>query len=200
MPSYELLLVSQSPRRRELLSAAGYFFRADSVKVSELIDKNVNLSTAIQQVAETKAQAYLEQHKSLKGQPILILSADTVVALGAQVLGKPENQTEACRFLQQLSGVEHSVITGITIFNLATGEQFAGYDESKVKFKNLTAKEITEYVATGEPMDKAGAYAIQGEGRKLVANFSGSWSNIVGLPMELLERVLREKNWQVPRQ
>lgn len=196
---YELLLVSQSPRRRELLSEAGYFFRVDTVKVSEIIDENLNLADAIMQVARQKAEAYLDAHKHLKSQKILILSADTVVVFGAQILGKPRNATEACQFLRQLSGEEHSVITGIYLLNMATGEHFAGTEESRVRFRDLTDDEIAAYVATGEPMDKAGAYAIQGEGGKLVAKFDGSWSNIVGLPMELLERVLRDKNWQVKR-
>jgi septum formation protein len=197
---YELLLVSQSPRRRELLTAGGFLFRVDTVKVSELIDKNVNVTTAIERVASTKAQAYLEAHKSLKGQQILVLSADTVVVSGDQILGKPKNSDEACQFLRQLSGIEHRVITGLALVNLATGEHINAFDESFVKFRELSRLEIFDYVASGEPMDKAGAYAIQGEGRKLVANFRGSWSNIVGLPMELFERILRQKNWQVARE
>lgn len=197
---YELLLVSQSPRRRELLSEAGFLFRADTVKVSELINKNVNVTAAIEQVAWTKAQAYLDQHKLLKGQKILLLSADTVVVWGDQILGKPKNREDACQILRQLSASAHRVITGLALFNLATGEHLSAHDESRVLFRSLNEQEILDYVDGGEPMDKAGAYAIQGDGRKFVAKYEGSWSNIVGLPMELLERILREKDWQVARQ
>lgn len=195
----DLLLVSQSPRRRELLRQAGFSFRVDTVKVSEIIEKNVNLGDAVARVAQTKVEAYLEQHNYLKSQNILLLGADTIVALGDQILGKPKNPAQACQFLQQLAGKTHSVITGLCLLNLATDELYAGFETSKVSFRELTVSEIKAYVDSGEPMDKAGAYAIQGDGQKLVKAYSGSWSNIVGLPLEHLERVLKHRAWSVSR-
>lgn len=213
---YELLLVSQSPRRRELLTKAGLLYRYDSVKVSEIIDENVNLEDAISKLARSKAEAYLNSYKGAETGPILVLSADTVVVLDGQVLGKPSTEAEACQFLRRLSGRTHSVMTGISLIALDEGlgswlrtggglaeksdrHEYQGTEISNVRFRNLTDDEIGNYVATGEPMDKAGAYGIQGLGAALVESHRGSWSNIVGLPMELLEKVLKDHNWQVAR-
>lgn len=220
---YELLLVSQSPRRRELLTKAGLLYRSDSVKVSEIIDENVNLTMAISKLARTKAEAYLNSYKGSKTGPILVLSADTVVVLDGQVIGKPSSEADACQILRRLSGRDHEVMTGISLIALDEGlgswpgsavaanrtgggpgpksnrHEYQGTEISYVKFRDLTDLEIGNYVATGEPMDKAGAYGIQGLGAKLVESYRGSWSNIVGLPMERLEKVLKDHNWQVAR-
>jgi septum formation protein len=196
---HELLLVSQSPRRRELLTEAGYLFSVDSVKLSEIIDKNVNLEKAVSKLASEKAHAYLDQHKSLKGQSILVLSADTIVAIDEDVLGKPETKLQAREFLRRLSGQVHRVLTGIYLIDLATGQDFEATETTVVTFRTLSEDEIQEYIETGEPMDKAGAYAIQGLGRDFVSDIKGSWSNVVGLPLELLDRSLTENNWFVKR-
>jgi len=199
MRMLELLLVSQSPRRKQLLEDAGFLFRVDTVKISETIGENVNASDAIQGLAQTKGEVYLEHHKSLKGREILLLSADTMVVIGGRPLGKPKNSTETKDFLRRLSGQTHDVITGIFVKNLLSGDIFSGLDKTKVVFKNLSAVEISDYVATGEPMDKAGAYAIQGLGGRFVQTITGSKSNVIGLPIELFENVLREKGWNVAR-
>jgi septum formation protein len=196
---YELLLVSQSPRRRELLEDAGFSFRVDTVEISEIIEENINLRTAVAQVAYAKVWAYWLSHNYLKSKEILLLSADTIVTLGGQVLGKPKSSTQAMQFLRLLSGKMHSVITGIAILNAQNEEIFQASDQTEVQFRDLTEQEITDYVATGEPMDKAGAYGIQGLGRALVQNFNGSLSNVIGLPLELLEKSLAEKGWHVAR-
>ena len=196
---YELLLVSQSPRRQQLLQEAGFLFRVDSVKVSETIKENVNITGAIELLAQTKGRAYANKHKSLKGKEILILSADTMVVLGESALGKPKNPAEATQFLRQLSGKTPRVITGIYLLNLATGDEILASDTTKVEFFHLSDQEISDYIATEEPMDKAGAYAIQGLGGKFVKNIIGSRSNVIGLPMELFEKVLAESQWHVTR-
>jgi septum formation protein len=196
---YKLLLVSESPRRREILSNAGFLFGVDTVKISEIIEENVNLREAITRIAQNKSRAYREAHKGLKGQRILLLSADTMVVLDGRALGKPKNSTEAQVFLTHLSGKTHSVITGISVENLATGESVLASDETEVQFRELSPDEIQSYVATGEPMDKAGAYAIQGEGQKFVQNIKGSRLNVVGLPLELFETILQERRWSVER-
>jgi septum formation protein len=196
---YELLLVSQSPRRAQLLENAGFLFRVDTVKISETIEENVNLNEAIERIAQAKAQAYLEAHKSLKGQEILVLSADTMVVIDGRALGKPKNSAEAAQFLSLLSGRTHEVTTGIYIENLKTRQFFRGHATTKVEFRNLSAREISDYISGGEPMDKAGAYAIQGEGQKFVKNIMGSQTNVIGLPMEFLETTLQQKGWHVRR-
>lgn len=196
---HELLLVSQSPRRRELLSEAGFQFRVDSVKLSEIIDKNVNLERAVSKLAREKAEAFVAQHNMLKGLKILLLSADTVVAVDEDVLGKPSTNLQAREFLRRLSGRAHRVLTGICLWDLESGRVIEATDSTLVMFRNLSEEEIRTYIETGEPMDKAGGYAIQGLGRAFVSGIEGSWSNVVGLPMELLEATLEKNKWSVRR-
>jgi septum formation protein len=129
----------------------------------------------------------------------LILSADTIVVHEERVLGKPENSSVAAEYLRLLSGKTHRVITGIYLHETGSMNFLTALDQTKVQFRALSESEIQDYIATGEPMDKAGAYGIQGEARKFVSRIEGSWSNVVGLPLEKLEQVLREKNWHVRR-
>ncbi len=195
----ELVLASRSPRRIELLQKAGFEFRHSPVKVSETIDENLNAGENASQIATAKAQACLMQDNSLKSGDFLILGADTVVTLGGQILGKPVDAEEAARFLRLLSGRAHSVITGLALLESGTGKLWKGYDSTEVRFRELSESEIESYVASGEPMDKAGAYAIQGGAAKFVTSHTGSWSNVVGLPLEKLESALKENDWVVRR-
>lgn len=196
---YELVLVSESPRRRQILFDAGFLFRVGTVKISEIIEENVNLEDSIMNLAQLKASAYLSDHKYLKKQDILLLSADTMVILEGRALGKPKNPTEARRFLRDLSGKRHVVMTGFFIHNLHTEETYRGIGKTEVWFRALSEDEIQAYVDSGEPLDKAGAYAIQGAGRNFVADFRGSMKNVIGLPLEQLENVFLEKGWHVTR-
>ena len=197
----KLVLASQSPRRKELLLDAGYEFTVSTVKVSEIFDESLNPSDVPSHLATIKAKACVEQHKELKKEGFLILAADTLVLLGDQILGKPGNAAEAADFLRRLSGKTHRVITGLAL--LPSGPRstqvWTASEVTEVKFRDLSAVDIEAYVDSGEPMDKAGAYAIQGEGGKFVSSFSGSWSNVVGLPLERLERALSENGWTVGR-
>ncbi len=179
-----LLLASASPRRKQLLRQMGVPFRTLTSQVREGIlsrhpRRNVRL------LAEAKAQAVLQ--KSVGN---WILGADTIVVLGSAVLGKPKNEGEAFSMLRQLSGKEHSVITG---FCLVTPDSKQAHSEAvvtRVTFKALTKKEILGYVATGEPFGKAGSYAIQGIGAFLVEGITGSYTNVVGLPLCALVNAL----------
>lgn len=189
----KLILASQSPRRKQILQEAGYSFVTDSVEVSEIIDENVNLRTAIGLLAEKKAKAYINRHKLLKSQDILILSADTMVVFNGKALGKPKDSQQAIDYLLEMSGKTHSVITAFCLADPSCDEFHIESVESIVEFKELTRAEVEKYVASGEPMDKAGAYAIQGEGRKFVKSYTGPWSNIVGLPIEEVKCVLEKK-------
>ncbi len=195
----EFALASQSPRRRDFLSEAGFSFRVFPVKVSEIFDENLNAGDQASHLATIKVRAALIEHKELKTPGYLVLGADTIVALGETLLGKPENSAEACEFLRLLSGKTHRVITGIHLAESGSTNFYTGYDQTLVEFRHLTESEITDYVATGEPMDKAGGYAIQGIAKKFVSSVKGSWSNVVGLPMERLEEVLKSNGWNVRR-
>jgi septum formation protein len=196
---WQLVLASQSPRRRELLKEAGFEFQVFPIKVSEIIDENLTAEANASQIATLKARACAEQNNQLKSGDYLILSADTMVVLGERVLGKPKNFSEACEFLRLLSGKTHRVITGVALLPSSSTKVVCHVEITEVTFRNLSEDEIAAYVGGGEPMDKAGAYAIQGEGSKFVSSFSGSWSNVVGLPIEKLEKVLSENGWTVGR-
>src|SRR6185312_14386187 len=187
---YELWLASQSPRRRELLEKSGFLFHVHPMKISENIEENVNLEAAIIAVARAKADELVKQYKSLKGQKILVLAADTMVVVGERLLGKPKNTDEVLEFLRLLSGRKHRVVTGIVLINFATGETFEEADSTDVEFRKLTNDEMVEYANTPEPYDKSGAYAYQGQARRFVSAIRGSESNVIGLPMELLEKTL----------
>jgi septum formation protein len=195
----EIALASSSPRRRELLTAAGYVFRVFPVKVSEIIDENLTPAEAASHLATDKLEAAVKQHKELNQHGFLVLAADTIVVLGRQILGKPQNFSEAEKFLRSLSGKTHSVITGFSLLESGSTKGWTGAEISEVKFRVLAAQEIRDYVAGGEAMDKAGAYAIQGDGGKFVSSCTGSKSNVIGLPMERLERVLKDNGWTVHR-
>ena len=199
MRELEIVLASQSPRRSELLDTAGYQFRISPVKVSESIEDLLNPEDFASHLATRKARACFDEHNYLKSQGFLVLGADTVVAVDDQILGKPVNADEAAAFLRLLSGRSHRVITGVTLIESDTRREWTGFDRTEVEFKSLSEREISSYVASGEPMDKAGGYGIQGGASNFVASRRGSWSNVVGLPLELLERALKENGWNVRR-
>lgn len=195
----KLILASQSPRRRELLESAGFEFTVAHVKVSETIDENLNAEENASQIATDKAEACEDQHNYLKSKGYLILAADTIVVVDDQILGKPVDPAEAEAFLRLLSGRSHRVITGLSLIESDSPKTWRGFDSTEVVFKKLSDEEIRTYVESGEPMDRAGAYAIQGAAGKFVSEYKGSWSNVVGLPLERLESALKENGWIVGR-
>ncbi|MBQ3180088.1 MAG: septum formation protein Maf [Firmicutes bacterium] len=177
-----MLLASGSPRRLDILQAAGIKPEVCPVDAEELQD-GLPPCELVRQNALLKAQAAAELYPGR-----VILAADTLVALGDMPLGKPQDEADACRMLRLLSGRTHSVFTGVAVW--ADGELRADVAESRVTFRILTDGEIAEYVAGGEPMDKAGAYAVQGVGAALVSGIEGDFDNIVGLPMALVRELL----------
>jgi septum formation protein len=189
----KIYLASSSPRRRELLEKAQIPFHNFPVKVSEFLNKNLNLDEAVKNIARTKAYAARDEAKILKLFNILILSADTVVVLDDEVLGKPENFDEACAFLRRLSGREHEVKTAVCVLDFSSNErEICEIESSFVKFRNLSEFEIINYVKTGSPMDKAGAYGIQDVGRTFIENVTGELDNVMGLPVNRVKRILDE--------
>ena len=180
----KIILASASPRRKELLETAGLEFEICVSDADESVPGGTLPVDAAKMTATKKALAVAESHKD-----DIVIGADTIVVAGGKILGKPKNEANAEAMLTMLSGIEHEVITGVC---LASGEEIISFAQiSKVKFYDLSAEEIRAYVATKEPMDKAGAYGIQGKGCTLVEKIEGDYFNIVGLPVA---RVAREIN------
>lgn len=195
-----LVLASQSPRRKELLERAGFQFQTLPVEVSEILEKNLNLKDALMALARRKADAAVVSDKTLKSKDILVLAADTVVVIDSEVLGKPKDFGQAVEYLHKLSGKRHSVITAICLKDLKTGQVVTSSCETFVQFRSLSENEIQEYVQTGEPMDKAGAYAIQGKAKIFVASIDGPLDNVIGLPVDLFKQLLEKHDWSISRQ
>jgi septum formation protein len=193
----QLILASQSPRRSEILKKAGYQFVPFPVHVSEIPDKNLNQNEQILDIARRKAEAVcLEiRDKGLDFGEAVVLTADTMVCLGAEVLGKPDSPDQARSFLLSLSAKKHQVKTAICLIELSTFEKTTHIETTDVFFRKLSEDDIANYILTGEPLDKAGAYAIQGEGRKFVEKFEGDFNNVVGLPLHALENIFKMKSW-----
>lgn len=192
-----LILASQSPRRRELLEKAGVRFTTFSVQVSEFLSENLNLDDAIMAIARQKAMAILDPVKVLNLPDILILSSDTMVVLGKDVLGKPTDQGQAFDFLRRLSGKTHEVKTSIYFFDTVTNHEISEIESAFVTFKELGDEEIWSYVKTGDPMDKAGAYGIQGAAKKFITKLEGEVSTVMGLPVSRVLRIIKENKWDL---
>lgn len=198
----QLVLASESPRRKTILSDSGFSFHVFPVKVSENLEKNLTVDEQIIAIARKKALAAFEQYKPLNSQNFLLLSADTMVIFDNQPLGKPENPEQACQFLRQLSGKTHLVKTAIYLVegsqvsgNNRIVRQDHGLETTAVTFYPLSEEQIQTYVQSGEPMDKAGAYGIQGAAGKFVSKIEGHFDNVVGLPMTLFKKILAQNNW-----
>lgn len=193
----KLILASQSPRRSEILKKAGYQFVPFPVYVSEIPDKNLSLDGQILDIAKRKADEVLVRllADGLGSDDCVILTADTMVCFGDQALGKPDDDQMAADYLRLLSGQKHQVKTALHLIDLKSGEHVSHIETTDVHFKTLGEDEIQKYIATGEPRDKAGAYAIQGLGGAFVEKFDGDFNNVVGLPLQALENVFRMKSW-----
>ncbi|NLP43953.1 MAG: septum formation inhibitor Maf [Peptococcaceae bacterium] len=191
-----LVLASASPRRRELLRQWGYEFELVNAPVSEDLAEDLSPEEAVQALARRKALTGYKVWNDKGGSPQdLVLAADTIVVLGEKILGKPSDEEDAYTMLKALSGQTHQVMTGIALATeIENKVQIeSAVDVTTVTFRKINEQEIREYIASGEPMDKAAAYAIQGEGGKFVSGLQGSATNVIGLPMELLVARLEQK-------
>ena len=181
----DIILASQSPRRRELLERMGLAgFRVVSPDVDEHMEEDLPPAQLVCRLSQRKARAVREQ----VGDEGLIIAADTVVALDGAVLGKPADELAAFKMLSTLSGVRHQVYTGLTV--LRGGEEHTEYEVTDVSFRELTQGEIEDYIRTGEPMDKAWAYGIQGYGALFISGIQGDYYNVMGLPVCRLGQLL----------
>jgi len=183
----KLLLASSSPRRKQLLEDIGLKFDVLPADIDEDINKGELPEELTLRLAEKKAKTSAKNVKDS-----WVIGADTIVYIDNRILGKPSDIHEARKMLLLLSGRYHKVVTAFCFFNSATGEIIKRVAESMVKIKNLTDKEIEDYLNTGEPLDKAGAYAVQGIAGFMVEKIEGSYTNVVGLPMEEFQKVLEE--------
>ena len=179
------ILASQSPRRRELLSMLGLTFEIITADIDETMDPGLSVEDAVADVCRRKAQAVGQHHPDR-----LIVAADTIVVVDGKVLGKPRTEDEARQMLRSLSGRSHTVMTA---FCLAKGDRTETHVEhTNLRFRDLSDAEINAYVATGSPMDKAGAYGIQDQAAIFVEALDGDYYNVMGLPLCSLTKCLRE--------
>ena len=181
-----LLLASASPRRADLLRAAGFEFDVLPADVDEAVHAGELPEHYVRRLADAKAAAVL----GAAGQRV-VLAADTVVVVDDHILGKPLDGRDAARMLRLLSGRGHQVVTGVTIATVA-GRRLTRVEGTKVELAVMSGDEITWYVESGEPLDKAGAYAVQGLASRFVVRIEGSYSNVVGLPTALVHAMLKE--------
>jgi septum formation protein len=182
-----LILASASPRRQELLRSAGIEFVVQPANVVEDVVPGESPEACAQRLATAKARAVFNQHATNQ-----VLGADTIVVIGTEILGKPADAEDAARMLRLLSGREHRVITGVCL--LTPGQpprEDVRYEITRVTMTILTDQEIADYIAHGEPMDKAGAYAIQGLASRWIPRIEGCYFNVVGLPIPLVYSMLR---------
>lgn len=182
--SEKMILASASPRRRELLNLAGFEFEVITSSVDEVVDPSLPPYELVVSLARQKACDVAKKNTNRT-----VIGADTVVVLDGKVLGKPKNEQDAVDMLKALSGKTHEVYTGVCVVKGSKSKDF--YECTKVKFCELTDEQIKSYVATGEPMDKAGSYGIQGKGCVLVEGIEGDYFNVVGFPVS---RFCRELN------
>jgi septum formation protein len=182
-----VILASASPRRKELLEKIGLKFIVDSSNYPEDIQMNLKPEELVQSFSREKAAAV-----ALKHPKALIIAADTVGVLRGRIIGKPHTPEEAQKMLQALSGKSHRVITGFTILDSASGKTVTRTVGTLVYFKRLSLEEIQNYVESGEPLDKAGAYAIQGLGAVIIEKIVGDYYNVMGLPLSALAESLKE--------
>jgi len=184
-----LVLASASPRRQELLRNAGISFIVQPADVDETPIPGESARDCAERLAREKAL------KIWRSRPHdVVLGADTVVVIDGEILGKPADAEDAARMLRKLSGREHQVITGVCVAGIRAGadEAVTGSETTLVTVTAISEEEIREYVATGEPMDKAGAYAIQGIAARWIPRIEGDYSNVVGLPVAMVYRMLRQ--------
>lgn len=186
--NYRIVLASSSPRRRELLSTLGLGFDIIHPSSDETVSGNETPEDFVLRVSAEKASSV----SRTLGDGVVVIGADTIVVVDGEMLGKPEDRGEAYSMLRKLSGKEHHVFTAFSIVRPKSEILHSEIVDTRVRVKPLAASEIEGYIKTGEPMDKAGAYGIQGIGSFMVGGIEGSYSNVVGLPVEELLAALKK--------
>ena len=185
--SRKIVLASASPRRKELLERAGLKFVVDASDYEEDLSLRMPARRLARYLSCEKAKAVAEKYKNA-----IIIAADTIISLDDKVFGKPHTNSEAIKMLNILNGWAHDVITGFTIMDTGEVKSVSRSVVTKVYFRKMTMREIEAYVRTGEPLDKAGAYAIQGIGAAMLKKIEGDYNNVVGLPVDAVMKELRK--------
>ena len=183
----KFILASASPRRRELLASIGLDFEVLPSNVPEIHEEGEAPEEYVARLSRDKAHALASLHPDR-----WVIAADTTVLLGDQLLEKPTDAADAARMLGAIAGKTHVVYTGVTLENVSSGHRETRVAESEVRMLPLSSSEIEWYVRTGEPLDKAGAYAVQGIGAMFIDSIHGSYTNVVGLPLATLFQMLRK--------
>jgi len=188
----QLVLASSSPRRRELVALLDLSLPVLilSTNADEDTPEDWSPTQIVEQLALRKANAAIEQLQGENTLHAVVIGADTIVVLDGQVMGKPKDTADAVRMLSALQGREHEVYTGVATIGTADGQAIVRHRKTRVSMKPMDERQIRRYVATGEPMDKAGSYAIQGLGATIVDKIDGCYFNVVGLPLSLLTDML----------
>jgi septum formation protein len=181
----KLVLASASPRRAEILRACGWPFESLAANVDESRHDHEDATTYVKRLAHAKAEVIVPRASGAT-----VVGADTVVVVDGEILGKPRDEGDARRMLRMLQGRSHQVLTGVAVLNGDTGRPRVAHEVTEVRFAEMKEEEIAWYVESGEPMDKAGAYAIQGLGARFIKGIKGDYSNVVGLPVRLLYELI----------
>ncbi len=181
----KLVLASASPRRAEILRASGWPFEALAANIDESRHDYEDATTYVERVARAKAEVVTTRVPGAT-----VVGADTVVVVDGEILGKPRDEEDARRMLRLLQGRWHQVLTGVAVFKRNLDRPRVAHEVTGVKFAQMKEDEIDWYVDSGEPMDKAGAYAIQGFGARFIDRIKGDYSNVVGLPVRLLYELI----------
>ncbi len=197
----KIILASQSPRRQELMRKLGYEFITEVSGAEEIIPDDMPASGIAEYLSGLKAEEVYEKHSC---EPVIVIGSDTIVlAEDGEVFGKPADRADAYRMLRQLSGRVHEVRTGVTILSGIPGgqdpERISFTSVTKVKFYELDDEEIWEYIDSGEPMDKAGAYGIQGKAVFFVEKIDGDYNTVIGFPLAAVGRILRRLRRETAR-
>jgi nucleoside triphosphate pyrophosphatase len=187
----KLILASASPRRAEILRDAGFTFHVMSSAVDETPYPDESPHVLVQRLADAKAELVAARAVG----PAIVIAADTEVVLDGRVFGKPHSTDDARRMLENLSGRNHSVLTGVSLIRLPDAERIQFVETTLVHFARLDPGEISRYLATGEPHDKAGGYAIQGRAGRFIPRIEGDYFNIVGLPLARVTKALADLGW-----
>ncbi len=182
-----LVLASASPRRKEILAKTGLAFRVDACESDEAMDPAVSPRALARRLSRQKAASVASRHKNS-----IIIAADTFIVFKGRIFGKPHTAAEAGRILRTLNGKAHSVITGFTIMDTVTKKRLTRSVETKVYFRKMAPRELDSYIRSKEPLDKAGAYAIQGLGAALIRKIEGDYHNAVGLPLSAVADALKK--------